>query len=103
MIPVASASLPPRRHHHCHCHAATTTATRAPPQAELVAKIAELVEAKTITGVSDVRDESDRQGLRVVVEVRAALRLVLSWAHLGHDAHWSWVVVIKANWQRVGH
>lgn len=39
------------------------------PQAELVVKIAELVEAKTLTGVADVRDESDRQGLRVVVEV----------------------------------
>jgi len=34
-----------------------------------VTKVAELVEAKTIEGVVDVRDESDRQGLRVVVEV----------------------------------
>jgi len=31
-------------------------------QAELAAKIAELVEAKTIEGVADVRDESDRTG-----------------------------------------
>jgi len=35
-----------------------------------VAKIADLVEARTLEGVSDVRDESDRTGLRVVVEVR---------------------------------
>lgn len=39
------------------------------PQADLVVKIAELVEAKILTGVADVRDESDRQGVRVVVEV----------------------------------
>lgn len=38
-------------------------------QADIVTKIAELVEAKILTGISDVRDESDRQGLRVVVEV----------------------------------
>ncbi len=39
-------------------------------QAEIVQRIAELVEDKTIEGVADVRDESDREGLRVVVEVR---------------------------------
>jgi len=39
-------------------------------KAELVVKIAELVEAKTLEGVVDVRDESDRQGLRVVVELK---------------------------------
>ena len=33
-----------------------------PPQAELAAKIAELVEAKVLDGVADVRDESDRTG-----------------------------------------
>ncbi|GBF90404.1 DNA gyrase subunit A, partial [Raphidocelis subcapitata] len=38
--------------------------------AELASKIAELVEAKTIEGVADVRDESDRTGVRLVVEVR---------------------------------
>jgi hypothetical protein len=39
-------------------------------QAELVKAIAELVEGKVVEGVADIRDESDRQGLRVVVEVR---------------------------------
>lgn len=38
-------------------------------KADLVQKIAELVEDKTIEGVSDVRDESDREGMRVVIEV----------------------------------
>lgn len=39
-------------------------------KAMLVAKIAELVNDKKIVGVSDLRDESDRNGLRIVVEVR---------------------------------
>ncbi|KAI8463558.1 MAG: DNA gyrase, A subunit [Monoraphidium minutum] len=39
-------------------------------KAELTVKIAELVEAKTIEGVADVRDESDRTGVRLVVEVK---------------------------------
>lgn len=41
-----------------------------PCQADLVVKIAELVEARVIEGVSDVRDESDRTGTRMVVEVK---------------------------------
>ncbi len=46
----------------------------------LVAKMAELVNDKKIVGVSDIRDESDRQGLRIVVEVRkdAIAKVVLS-------------------------
>lgn len=36
----------------------------------LVQKIAELVNDKTISGVSDIRDESDKQGMRVVVELK---------------------------------
>ncbi len=36
----------------------------------LVARIAELVREKRIEGVSDIRDESDRQGMRVVVELK---------------------------------
>ena len=39
-------------------------------KAALVEKIARLVKDKKIEGISDVRDESDRQGLRVVVELR---------------------------------
>jgi DNA gyrase subunit A len=36
----------------------------------LVERIAELVREKRIDGVADLRDESDRQGLRVVVELK---------------------------------
>jgi DNA gyrase subunit A len=39
-------------------------------KAMLVAKIAELVNEKKIVGISDIRDESDRNGLRIVVEIR---------------------------------
>lgn len=39
-------------------------------KAALVEKIAELVNDKKITGIGDLRDESDRQGLRVVIELK---------------------------------
>ena len=38
-------------------------------KAALVARIAELVKARKIEGISDLRDESDRQGMRVVIEL----------------------------------
>lgn len=49
-------------------------------KASLVAKIAELVNEKKIEGISDVRDESDRNGVRVVVEIKrdALANVVLS-------------------------
>ena len=40
-------------------------------KASMVEKIAHLARDRKIEGISDVRDESDRQGLRVVVELRA--------------------------------
>ncbi|GBE06353.1 MAG TPA: DNA gyrase subunit A [Nitrospirae bacterium] len=39
-------------------------------KARLIEKIAELVRNKKIEGLSDLRDESDRQGIRVVMEVK---------------------------------
>jgi DNA gyrase subunit A len=39
-------------------------------KARLVERIAELVHGKDIEGVSDLRDESDRDGIRVVVELK---------------------------------
>ena len=41
-------------------------------KASMVEKIAQLARDRKIEGISDVRDESDRQGLRVVIELRAA-------------------------------
>jgi len=39
-------------------------------KASMVEKIAELVRDKRIEGISDIRDESDRDGMRVVIELR---------------------------------
>ena len=39
-------------------------------KSKLVEKIAELVKDKKIEGISDLRDESDRNGIRIVIEVR---------------------------------
>ena len=49
-------------------------------KANLIVKIADLVNNKKIEGISDVRDESDRNGLRIVVDVKrdAIANVVLS-------------------------
>ncbi len=39
-------------------------------KARLVAKMAELVRAKKIEGIADIRDESNREGIRIVIEVK---------------------------------
>ena len=39
-------------------------------KAALIEKIAELVHADKITGIADLRDESDRDGMRIVVELK---------------------------------
>jgi len=39
-------------------------------KANLVAKIADLIKARKIEGISEVRDESDRKGMRVIIELR---------------------------------
>ncbi len=41
-------------------------------KATLLTKIAELVKSKRLEGVKDIRDESDRQGLRVVFDLKRA-------------------------------
>ena len=39
-------------------------------KARLIEKIAELAREKTIEGIADLRDESDRDGMRIVIELR---------------------------------
>src|ERR1700745_1503392 len=39
-------------------------------KAALVAKIAELVSERKLEGIAELRDESDRQGLRIVIELK---------------------------------
>ena len=49
-------------------------------KAALVEKMADLVRSKRLDGISEIRDESDRDGLRVVIELRrdAAAHIVLN-------------------------
>ncbi|MGK7904026.1 MAG: DNA gyrase subunit A [Hormoscilla sp.] len=49
-------------------------------KAALIEKIAEMVNDKRLEGISDIRDESDRDGMRIVVELRrdAYPRVVLN-------------------------
>lgn len=39
-------------------------------KARLIEKIADLVKEKRVEGITDLRDESDRQGMRIVIELR---------------------------------
>ncbi|MBQ9959725.1 MAG: DNA topoisomerase 4 subunit A, partial [Oscillospiraceae bacterium] len=39
-------------------------------KAELIKNIAELVKDKRVEGISDLRDESDKQGMRIVIELK---------------------------------
>ena len=39
-------------------------------KAELISKIAQLVQDKKIEGIRDIRDESDQEGLRIVIELK---------------------------------
>jgi DNA gyrase subunit A len=52
-------------------------------KATLIEKIAELVRDKKIEGISDLRDESDRQGMRIVIEIKrdAVAEVVLNQLH----------------------
>ncbi|MEQ1746447.1 MAG: DNA gyrase subunit A [Saprospiraceae bacterium] len=49
-------------------------------KAVLISKIADLVNEKKILGISDVRDESNREGVRIVIEIKrdAAANVILS-------------------------
>ena len=40
-------------------------------KANLIAKIADLVKDKKIQGIKDIRDESDKEGIRVVIELKS--------------------------------
>ena len=52
-------------------------------KANLVAKIAELVHDKQLEGISDIRDESDRNGMRIVIELKrdVSAQVVLSYLY----------------------
>src|SRR5260370_33030025 len=39
-------------------------------KSKLIERIAELVQTKKVEGIADVRDESDREGMRIVIEIK---------------------------------
>lgn len=39
-------------------------------KSRLIERVADLVNEKTVTGVSDIRDESDKQGMRIVLDLK---------------------------------
>ncbi len=49
-------------------------------KAQLIMKIADLVNSKRVEGISDIRDESDRKGMRIVIEIKrdAIANVILS-------------------------
>ena len=51
-------------------------------KSRLVERIAELVQTKKIEGISDVRDESDRDGMRIVIEIKRGEESQLVLNHL---------------------
>lgn len=51
-------------------------------KAALVAKIADMVNEKKLEGVSDLRDESDRNGTRIVIELKRDAKLPVVLHHL---------------------
>src|ERR1700682_521152 len=51
-------------------------------KSRLIERIAELVQNKKIEGISDVRDESDRDGMRIVIEIKRGEESQLVLNHL---------------------
>src|ERR1700723_2552943 len=51
-------------------------------KSKLIERIADLVQSKKIEGISDVRDESDRDGMRIVIEVKRGEESQLVLNHL---------------------
>jgi len=69
-------------------------------KAELIIKIAELVTEKKIEGVRDLRDESDREGMRIVVELKndanpqKILNQLYEYTDLQKDFHMNMIALI---------
>ena len=55
-------------------------------KARLIEKIAEMVHDKRLEGISDIRDESDRSGMRIVIELKRDVNanVVLNYLYQAH-------------------
>ncbi len=64
-------------------------------KAEMIMKIADLVKEKKLDGIRDIRDESDRRGMRVVVELKQdafpkkVLNALYRWTELQKTFHFN--------------
>ncbi len=69
-------------------------------KSELITKIAELVQEKKIEGIRDLRDESDRDGLRIVIELKndippqKILNQLYKYTDLQKDFHLNMIALI---------
>jgi len=67
---------------------------------KLLQKIAKLVEDKKLKGIKDIRDESDQNGLRVVIELKRGtapkrvLNFLYKWTQLQHKFHLNMVALV---------
>ena len=72
-------------------------------KAKLIERIADLVNAKTIDDISDVRDESDRDGMRIVIELKrgAEPQIVLNqlFKHTSMQEGFSMILLAVVNGQ----
>ena len=68
-------------------------------KANLVAHIAELVKDKRIEGISDIRDESDRQGVRIVIEIKRDFQaeVILNQLYKYTELQTSWKALTSAH------
>ena len=67
-------------------------------KSELVTEIANLVRDKKVYGISDIRDESDREGMRIVIELRkdANYEFILNHLHKHTRAQSTFGVIMLA-------
>jgi DNA gyrase subunit A len=69
-------------------------------KAELLIKIAELVQEKKIEGIRDLRDESDREGMRIIIELKndvspqKVLNQLYKYTDLQKDFHLNMIALI---------
>ncbi|MEW5805457.1 MAG: DNA gyrase subunit A [Patescibacteria group bacterium] len=70
-------------------------------KASLIAKIADLVESKKVDGIRDIRDESNKDGIRVVVELKTdvqpqrILNLLYKYTDLQKAYHFNMVALVN--------
>jgi DNA gyrase subunit A len=69
-------------------------------KAELIIKIADLVKEKKIDGIRDIRDESDRRGMRIVIELKQdsfpkkVLNNLYKWTELQKTFHFNMLALV---------